>query len=62
MWTATHRAQKVITVSEFSKKDIVRYFDIPEHKITVIPNAIDERFKIAPSENEMVRLLSLIHI
>ena len=56
LWTATHKAQKVITVSEFSKKDIVRYFDIPEDKITVIPNAIDERFKIAPSENEMVRL------
>ena len=51
LWTATHRAQRIITVSEFSKKDIVRYFDIPEDKITVIPNAIDERFK-----------LSLIHI
>ena len=56
LWTATHKARRVITVSEFSKKDIVRYFDIPEEKVTVIPNAIDERFKIVPSEIEMARL------
>ena len=56
LWTATQRARRVITVSEFSKKDIVRYFDIPEEKITVIPNAIDERFKITPTESEMARL------
>jgi len=54
--TATHRAHKVITVSEFSKKDIVRYFDIPEDKISVIPNAIDERFKVMPPESEMAHL------
>ena len=56
LWTATHKARRVLTVSEFSKKDIVRYFNIPEEKVTVIPNAIDERFKIAPSEIEMARL------
>ena len=58
LWTATHKAQRVITVSEFSKKDIVRYFDIAEEKISVIPNAIDERFKVAPSESEMALLSS----
>ena len=56
LWIATRRARRVLTVSEFSKKDIVRFFDIPEEKISVIPNAIDERFKIAPKEGEMAHL------
>jgi glycosyltransferase involved in cell wall biosynthesis len=44
MWAATRRAQRVFTVSEASKADILRYFRIPADKITVIYNAIDERF------------------
>ncbi len=56
LWTATRKARRVITVSEFSKKDIVRFFDIPEKKISVIPNAIDDHFKIQPKESEMAHL------
>ena len=44
MWTATHRAARVITVSEASKRDILRYFRVPESRIDVIYNAIDDRF------------------
>jgi glycosyltransferase involved in cell wall biosynthesis len=44
MWTATHRAARVMTVSEASKRDILRYFRVPESRIDVIYNAIDERF------------------
>ena len=44
MWMATHRANRVLTVSEASKRDILRYFRIPERKIDVIYNAIDEQF------------------
>ncbi|MDH4065112.1 MAG: glycosyltransferase family 4 protein [Acidobacteriota bacterium] len=50
MWTATRQAARVLTVSEASKRDILRYFDIPADKVQVIPNAIDERFLIAPDE------------
>ena len=42
--SATHRANRVLTVSEASKRDILRYFRVPEEKIDVIYNAIDERF------------------
>lgn len=55
-WAATRRARRVLTVSHASKADIVRFFDVPETKITVIPNAIDERIRTTPSEADMVRV------
>ena len=53
LWAATHRANRVLTVSETSKRDILRYFRVPESKIDVIYNAIDERFHETPSAEEM---------
>jgi glycosyltransferase involved in cell wall biosynthesis len=53
LWVATHRATRVLTVSETSKRDILRYFRVPESKIDVIYNAIDERLGEAPSDAEM---------
>jgi len=44
MWSATRQADRVLTVSETSKRDILRFFDIPAAKVAVIYNAIDERF------------------
>ena len=56
LWTATRRARRVLTVSQASKQDIVRFFDVPEAKVTVIPNAIDERFRRTPAEADLVRV------
>ncbi len=56
LWTATHRAARVITVSEASKRDILRYFRVPESRIDVIYNAIDARFWEEPSADEMDRV------
>ena len=56
MWFATHRAARVLTVSEASKRDILEYFDVPESKITVIYNAIDERFSEEPPADEVMRV------
>lgn len=36
---ATKRSKKIITVSEFSKKEICKYYNIDSDKISVIPNA-----------------------
>jgi glycosyltransferase involved in cell wall biosynthesis len=57
LYTATRRADRILTVSETSKVDILRFFQVPAEKITVIHNAIDERFRTAPSEAvvELVR-------
>jgi glycosyltransferase involved in cell wall biosynthesis len=56
MWTATHRAARVITVSEASKRDILRYFRVPEKRIDVIYNAIDDRFWQEPPADEVARV------
>jgi len=56
MWMATHRANRVLTVSEASKRDILRYFHIPERKIEVIYNAIDDRLGETPTPDEIERV------
>ena len=45
---AARRANRVLTVSESSKRDILRFFNTDPEKISVIPNAYDERFGIEP--------------
>lgn len=37
-------AQRIITVSQFSKEQLISLLGIPEHLITVIYNGVDERF------------------
>jgi glycosyltransferase involved in cell wall biosynthesis len=56
MWFATHRSSRILTVSEASKRDILHYFHVPETKIEVIYNAIDERFNEVPAEDEVARV------
>ena len=51
MWSASRKANKILTVSEASKRDILRFFDVPSEKVVVIHNAIDERF-LAPADPE----------
>jgi len=47
---AAHRADKVITVSNFCKKDISATYRIPENKIEVIYNAVDPEFRVFTDE------------
>ena len=56
MALATRRATRVMTVSESSKRDILRFFDAPANKIDVIYNAYDERFTVEPREEDVVRV------
>ena len=56
IWSATRRARRILTVSHASKQDIIRFFDVPETRISVIPNAIDERFRQAPADADLVRV------
>ena len=55
-WTAVHRASRILTVSEASKRDILRFFPIPPEKVTVIYNAIADRFYDEPPEAEMAQV------
>jgi glycosyltransferase involved in cell wall biosynthesis len=53
---AARRATRVLTVSESSKRDILRFVDLPPEKIDVIYNAYDERFGIEPCEEDVIRV------
>lgn len=56
LWTAAHRSDRVLTVSETSKLDILRRFRIPADKVTVVYNAIDERLATPPSAEDVERV------
>ena len=56
MALAARRATRVLTVSESSKADIMRFFGTEPSKIDVIYNAFDERFGMEPREEDMVRV------
>src|SRR6266852_9943916 len=53
---AARRATRVMTVSESSKRDLLRFVDLPPDKIDVIYNAYDERFGVEPREEDVVRV------
>ena len=53
---AARRADRVLTVSESSKRDILRFVDTDPDKIDVIYNAYDERFSREPREEDVVRV------
>jgi glycosyltransferase involved in cell wall biosynthesis len=53
---AARCATRVMTVSESSKRDILRFVDVDPGKISVIHNAYDERFGVEPREEDVVRV------
>ena len=53
---ATRRATRILTVSESSKRDIMRFFGTSADKIDVIYNAFDERFSVQPREEDVIRV------
>ena len=56
MWSAVNRSDRILTVSEASKRDILHFFDIPPDKVAVIYNAIDQRF-LGPPDLERMDLI-----
>jgi glycosyltransferase involved in cell wall biosynthesis len=56
IFAAARRATRVLTVSESSKRDILRFVDIKPDKIDVIYNAYDLRFSVEPREEDVSRV------
>jgi glycosyltransferase involved in cell wall biosynthesis len=56
MWSAARRSHMILTVSEASKQDIIRFFHVPPEKVVVVHNAIDERFRNAPADEDVARV------
>ena len=52
-WNATKCANKIITVSEFSKGEIIKYYNINPEKVIVIPNGWQHFKRISYDENTL---------
>jgi glycosyltransferase involved in cell wall biosynthesis len=59
---AVKRSSHILTVSEATQRDLVRLFSVPEEKITVVYNAIDERAIVTCSDEEQRRVLERYQI
>jgi glycosyltransferase involved in cell wall biosynthesis len=59
---ALERASRILTVSLASKHEIVRVFNIPESKIEVVYNALDERFTREPPPDDADRILARLAV
>jgi glycosyltransferase involved in cell wall biosynthesis len=55
-WISRYRANLVITVSEYSRRDLIKYLGIPEAKIAVTYEAADENFHRDLSEFDRDRV------
>jgi glycosyltransferase involved in cell wall biosynthesis len=56
MWTAAHRSDCILTVSDASKRDILHLFNISPEKIVVVYNAIDAHFSVTPPPDAVARV------
>jgi glycosyltransferase involved in cell wall biosynthesis len=56
LWAAARRAERILTVSETSKADILRYCDVPAERVIVVYNAIDDRFAAPPDMDAVARV------
>jgi glycosyltransferase involved in cell wall biosynthesis len=44
------RAERVITVSQATRRDLTRLIGVPDDRIEIVPNAIDQQFLLTDSE------------
>ncbi|HYN07846.1 MAG TPA: glycosyltransferase family 1 protein [Vicinamibacterales bacterium] len=56
MTLAARRARRVLTVSNASKDDILKYLNVPASKVEVIYNALDERLEKPPTPEDVARV------
>ncbi len=59
---ALARADRIMAVSHSSKRDLSRVFDVPEDKIEVVYNALDERFVREPMPEGADRILERLAV
>ncbi|WP_281637499.1 glycosyltransferase family 4 protein [Flavobacterium marginilacus] len=57
-----HSSKHVLTVSDFSKSEIVKFYKISEDKIAVIYNAVDSQFSNGSSSLEQAKVPYLVAV
>jgi glycosyltransferase involved in cell wall biosynthesis len=50
-------ADHVVTISEFSKGEIVRWFGLPPERVTVVPLGVDARWFTSPEPEQLLAVL-----
>jgi glycosyltransferase involved in cell wall biosynthesis len=50
------RAQRVITVSDAARRDILRHYRVAAEKVVAIPNAVEDHFRPAPDQDAWARV------
>ncbi len=55
---ALHHAARIFAVSNFTKQDVARLFQVPENKIEVIYNALDDRFRMGPTNDAEKQMIA----
>lgn len=55
-YASVHKAKKIIAVSQSTKRDVVKYFHIPEKRITVIYEGTDRAFQVITDQTALERL------
>jgi alpha-1,3-rhamnosyl/mannosyltransferase len=58
----TQRADRIITISEFSKSEITKYLGFAENQIDVIPLGVDQRYSTRISDSEKQATLKVLSI
>src|SRR3989344_9196620 len=53
-WAAL-RAKKIITISDFSKKELQKFYNIPDKRITANPWGLNSAFKILPRDEKYTK-------
>jgi glycosyltransferase involved in cell wall biosynthesis len=59
---AIHNSSHILTVSDATRRDLIRLFHVPEIKVTVVYNAIDERTVLSSSQGDQKHLLERYQI
>jgi glycosyltransferase involved in cell wall biosynthesis len=59
---SVQRARRVIAVSAHTKDDLVRHFHVAPGKVTVIPNAMDHRFRPATNPDTLAQFTRDHHL
>lgn len=54
MWILGRTSKQILTVSNFSKKELARYLKIRENKISIIPEGCEHILSVSPDENILV--------
>ena len=59
---ALARADRILAVSHSTKREVSRMFDVPDSKIEVVSNALDERFLREPAPADAERTLERLAV